>query len=156
MLHSNNFAQVNLWPRGVDLSQFSPSKRSPHLRAEWGVGDAPTVEKLAPISSIYHLEPIEEEREREKEKEREKSMMFGERDMGLHFRGRKSSLPLTPPLSPAVGPEDGDGARIDDIISLSPTQTFSSNHRFNHGHGQAQAPSNGLPRRIVLIFVGRM
>jgi len=143
MLHQNKFAQVNLWPRGVDLSQFSPSKRSCELRAEWGVGDA-----LSSEPTIYHLEPIEEEHEKAKEK----SMMFGERNIGLHFRGRKSSLPLTPPLSPAVGPDfDGDGGSIDEVISLSPQNTFSG----SGAHGQPPS-AHTLPRKVVLLFVGRM
>lgn len=42
MLESNTFSGVRLWPRGVDLSQFGPSKRCAKMRALWGVGDAPT------------------------------------------------------------------------------------------------------------------
>ena len=108
------------------------------------MGDAPRVE-----SPIYHLEPIEEE----PDKEKERIMMFGERDIGLHFRGRKSSLPLTPPLSPAVGPGDVgdmDGGRIDEVISLLPQNTFSGPGQVEAGHTQS------LPRKVVLLFVGRM
>ena len=41
MLQSQSFSRVRLWPRGVDLSQFSPSKRSPVMRSTWGVGECP-------------------------------------------------------------------------------------------------------------------
>ncbi|WVQ97294.1 hypothetical protein IAU59_004405 [Kwoniella sp. CBS 9459] len=36
MLESQGFEGVRLWPRGVDLSQFGPSKRCASLRASWG------------------------------------------------------------------------------------------------------------------------
>ncbi|KLT45009.1 UDP-Glycosyltransferase/glycogen phosphorylase [Cutaneotrichosporon oleaginosum] len=41
MLESQSFANVRLWPRGVDLSHFSRAHRCPKMRASWGVGDAP-------------------------------------------------------------------------------------------------------------------
>ncbi|BEI93893.1 uncharacterized protein CcaverHIS019_0603520 [Cutaneotrichosporon cavernicola] len=41
MLESQSFANVRLWPRGVDLSQFSRKQRCPKMRSNWGVGDSP-------------------------------------------------------------------------------------------------------------------
>ncbi|GMK54170.1 hypothetical protein CspeluHIS016_0107560 [Cutaneotrichosporon spelunceum] len=41
MLESQAFANVRLWPRGVDLSQFSRKQRCPKMRSSWGVGDSP-------------------------------------------------------------------------------------------------------------------
>jgi hypothetical protein len=41
MLESQSFANVRLWPRGVDLSHFSRKQRCPKMRAAWGVGDSP-------------------------------------------------------------------------------------------------------------------
>ncbi|TXT10662.1 hypothetical protein VHUM_02167 [Vanrija humicola] len=54
MLESQGFKDVRLWPRGVDLSQFGPSKRSAEMRALWGVGEAPgrvtVMEKGLPLT----------------------------------------------------------------------------------------------------------
>lgn len=141
MLHSNDFAKVNLWPRGVDLSQFSPSKRSDELRASWGVSDAPRA-----ASQVYEhrLEPV-------------RSLGKGflptiheDVDSGLHYQGRKASLPLTPPQSPAVGPESADVHGIDDLISLSPPVSGPIASGFDGGS------STYLSKRVVLLFVGRM
>lgn len=76
MLESQSFSDVRLWPRGVDLSQFGPSKRSASMRALWGVGEAP-VANAAP-------------------------MFVAKFNTGIHHSGRKTSLPLTPPASPIV------------------------------------------------------
>lgn len=37
-LRRHGFARVTQWGRGVDHRQFDPSRRSPSLRQEWGVG----------------------------------------------------------------------------------------------------------------------
>ncbi len=79
MLLAQSFDHVRLWPRGVDLSHFSPSKRSSAMRASWGVGDAP---RPVPAKEIKVL------------------------PMGVHFAGGRPSLPPTPPASPAVEPVD--------------------------------------------------
>lgn len=78
MLESQGFNDVRLWPRGVDLSQFGPSKRSAEMRALWGVGEAPG--RVAASAATT-----------------EKSKAHG-----THHTGRKPSLPLTPPASPIV------------------------------------------------------
>ena len=142
MLHSNDFAKVNLWPRGVDLSQFSPRKRSSELRASWGVGDAP---KATNVVIEHRLEPV---------RALGKGMLptiHENSDLGLHFQGRKASLPLTPPQSPAVGPESADVHGIDEIISLSPSAPVSAPDA-----GSADRDGQELPNRVVLLFVGRM
>jgi hypothetical protein len=74
MLESHSLQNVRLWPRGVDLAQFGPSKRSAKLRASWGVGDAP----------------------------RSVSVKHQTLDTGLYWQGRKASMPLTPPMTPEV------------------------------------------------------
>ena len=142
MLHSNDFAKVNLWPRGVDLSQFSPTKRSSELRASWGVGDAP---KATPVVFEHRLESV---------RALGKGMLptiHENSDLGLHFQGRKASLPLTPPQSPAMGPESADVHVIDEIISLSPSAPVSAPDA-----GSADRDGQELPNRVVLLFVGRM
>lgn len=75
MLESQLFNNVRLWPRGVDLSQFSRAQRCAKMRALWGVGGTPGFE--AATAAAAH---------------------------GTHFSGRKASLPLTPPASPIVSP----------------------------------------------------
>lgn len=37
MLHQRGFTNTRLWPRGVDLDVFSPSKRSALIRQSYGV-----------------------------------------------------------------------------------------------------------------------
>lgn len=55
-------------------------------------------------------------------------------DAGMHWQGRKASLPLTPPLTPWTGPID----------SIPPT-------------GPAPAATSPiLPSRVVLLYVGRV
>lgn len=41
MLEGQKFNPVRLWPRGVELSQFNPGKRSVELRRQWGIVDPP-------------------------------------------------------------------------------------------------------------------
>lgn len=108
MLHSQNFHNVRLWPRGVDLSQFGPSKRSTKLRASWGVGDAPR------SKVIMSKHPI---------------------DTGVHWQGRKASMPMTPPMTPEVY------AQGDHIV-----ETLEEPVSIDHG----------FPERVVLLYVGRM
>ena len=101
MLESHSLQNVRLWPRGVDLAQFGPSKRSAKLRATWGVGDAP----------------------------RSVSIKQQTLDTGLHWQGRKASMPLTPPMTPEVV---AFGAQSDEPTSYD------------------------LEERVVVLYVGRM
>lgn len=80
MLRGQSWGQVRLWPRGVDLLHFSPSKRCLATRASWGVGDAPR-QNLA-----NEAKPL---------------------PLGEHHTGRKVSMSLTPPATPLVLPIDG-------------------------------------------------
>lgn len=100
MLESHSLQNVRLWPRGVDLAQFGPSKRSAKLRAIWGVGDAPR--------SVPKHQTL---------------------DTGLHWQGRKASMPLTPPMTPEVV---AFGAHSDEPMSYD------------------------LEERVVVLYVGRM
>lgn len=102
MLESHSLQNVRLWPRGVDLAQFGPSKRSSKLRASWGVGDAPRS-----VPAPKHQTLI----------------------TGLHWQGRKASMPLTPPMTPEVV---AFGAQSD------------------------QPTSYDFEERVVLLYVGRM
>lgn len=102
MLESHSLQNVRLWPRGVDLAQFGPSKRSSKLRASWGVGDAPR----PPLSN------------------KRQSL-----DTGLHWQGRKASMPLTPPMTPEV---------------------------LAFGTQSDEPASYGLEERVVVLYVGRM
>ena len=108
MLRSQNFHDVRLWPRGVDLSQFGPSRRSSRLRASWGVGDAPRAK--VPVTK----QPV---------------------DIGLHWQGRKASMPMTPPLTPEVYAQGSGG----------------------HAAQTIEEPETlHLDERVVLLYVGRM
>lgn len=49
MLHAHSFKNVRMWPRGINLDQFTPSKRSAARRRSWGIADA------APKTSSLHL-----------------------------------------------------------------------------------------------------
>jgi hypothetical protein len=110
MLESQRFQNVRLWPRGVDLEQFGPSKRSTKLRASWGVGEVP---RSVPVS-------VSKDRVA---------------DAGLHWQGRKVSMPMTPPMTPEV-------------------VAFTS---ANSAGGLSEEPSSyGLEQRVVLLYVGRM
>jgi hypothetical protein len=102
MLESHSLQNVRLWPRGVDLAQFGPSKRSSKLRASWGVGNAP---RSAPVAKHQNL------------------------DTGLHWQGRKASMPLTPPMTPEVV---AFGTHVDEPMSYD------------------------LEERVVVLYVGRM
>lgn len=110
MLHSQYFQNVRLWPRGVDLSQFGPSKRSFRLRASWGVGEAPR--SKAHPQTIKH--PV---------------------DIGMHWQGRKASMPMTPPMTPEVY------AQVNHTV-----ETVEEPQSIDHG----------LPERVVLLYVGRV
>ena len=101
MLESHSLQNVRLWPRGVDLAQFGPSKRSAKLRASWAVGEAPQS-----VSSKHQT-----------------------LDSGLHWQGRKASMPLTPPMTPEVV---AFGAHSDEPMSYD------------------------LEERVVVLYVGRM
>jgi hypothetical protein len=101
MLESHSLQNVRLWPRGVDLAQFGPSKRSAELRASWGVGDAP----------------------------RSVSVKHQTLDTGLHWQGRKASMPLTPPMTP-------------EVVAF--------------GVSSDEPTSYDLDERVVVLYVGRM
>jgi hypothetical protein len=103
MLETQQFQNVRLWPRGVDLTQFGPSKRSPKLRARWGVGNA------LRSARVVKAQP----------------------DIGLHWQGRKASMPMTPPMTPEVVAFEAD---------------FQSE----------EPASYDLEERVVLLYVGRM
>lgn len=49
MLHAHSFKDVRLWPRGINLDQFSPMKRSNLRRRSWGIWEAPSI----PITSGF-------------------------------------------------------------------------------------------------------
>ena len=96
MLHDNDFDQVRIWPRGVDLSQFSPSKRSATLRASWGVGEVQKTDTVVEVKM---------------------------KDVGVHHTGRKASLPITPPETPemvAVDAKDGEDVKLSKEIHSNP------------------------------------
>lgn len=38
-LHADGFRHLHVWPRGVQADLFSPARRDPQLRQQWGVGD---------------------------------------------------------------------------------------------------------------------
>lgn len=116
MLESQRFQNVRLWPRGVDLAQFGPSKRSMALRASWGVGYAPRAQNVVRSK----LKPI---------------------DTGLHWQGRKASMPMTPPMTPEV------------VAFSAPAEGLGS------GAGGVDEPTSydhELEERVVLLYVGRM
>lgn len=84
------------------MTQFGPSKRSMKLRASWGVGNAPR------SAHVAKTQP----------------------DMGLHWQGRKASMPMTPPMTPEV-------------------VAFGAEHT-------DEPASYDLEERVVLLYVGRM
>jgi len=141
MLESHSFPQVRLWPRGVDLSQFGPSKRSRILRASWGVGDAP----LASSSQIS-LSPLRERVEDPGNGVTSSVKNYGKVSsitvdgygravpFGVTHGGRKASLPITPPDTPLVSAVDATMAR---------------------GLREEELGEE-FARRVVLLYVGRM
>jgi UDP-2,3-diacylglucosamine pyrophosphatase LpxH/glycosyltransferase involved in cell wall biosynthesis len=57
MLEQEGFSKVKLLGRGVDVSQFSPEKRSSELREEWGVeGDAPVAIIVGRVAAEKNLD----------------------------------------------------------------------------------------------------
>ena len=121
MLHSQSFDQVSLWPRGVDLGQFSRSNRSKALRATWGVCDPPVAPRLLGLVQAEKRQP----------------------SSGVHHQGRKASLPLTPPESPASFPVDKPTPSISNDLALGPDHLGSTS-------------VEKLQSRVVLLYVGRM
>ncbi|WVR06117.1 hypothetical protein IAU60_003147 [Kwoniella sp. DSM 27419] len=83
MLKSQSFEGVRLWPRGVDLSQFGPSKRCTNLRREWGI--LPVATEARSDMSMYPA----------------KAEMDTLTPTGL----------MTPPMTPWSGPVDGVAER---------------------------------------------
>ena len=132
MLQSKSFDLVRLWPRGVDLSQFAPLKRSATLRASWGVGHAI---KPSTIPATF------EEKNRGLASEKLEAVNIA---IGLHHEGRKASLPLTPPESPAVGPVGHAQTQneVDSVLSSEP--------------GDIDIELQSPPARVVFLYVGRM
>ncbi|ORY20791.1 hypothetical protein BCR39DRAFT_554814 [Naematelia encephala] len=112
MLESQAFSGVRLWPRGVDLTQFGPSKRSVEMRASWGVGTIHTDVGAVHTGASWGVSSAEEGKQV---------------DAGVHYQGRRASMPLTPPASPWV-------AATEPVSSIPPT----------------------LPERVVLLYVGRI
>ena len=54
-LHEAGFQRVEVVGRGVDCERFSPSRRDPSLRRQWGAGDGPVllhVGRLAPEKNV--------------------------------------------------------------------------------------------------------
>lgn len=157
MLTDQNFSGVRLWPRGVDLSQFGPSKRCAAMRASWGVGDVTTSDYQHAISRVRS----EEKAARGTEKV----------EVGAHWDGRQASLPMTPPLTPWAGPtdpaanehKDASGARtsLDSIPYLSPS-TESASYACFSSHLTTEPPAlpstsdRSLHPRVVLLYVGRI
>ncbi|WVQ82465.1 hypothetical protein IAT38_004594 [Cryptococcus sp. DSM 104549] len=80
MLESQSFDGVRLWPRGVNLEQFGPRKRSVARRAEWGVGEAPGGSIGTPGAGA------------------------GVKVVGMTWGGGKVDELMTPPMSPENGP----------------------------------------------------
>ena len=121
MLHSQSFDQVRPWPRGVDLEQFGRCNRSKALRATWGLSDPPVAPRSLGAILAEKRQP----------------------SAGLHYQGRKSSLPLTPPESP-------DSLPVDKSISSISSDPLS-------GANVLGSPDAGtLQSRVVLLYVGRM
>jgi hypothetical protein len=142
MLQSKSFHSVSLWPRGVQLDLFNPTKRSVSLRASWGVGEVRRAQVVDRISQCSQAEVAGKKGGMEWE--------GGTKEAGMRWRG---SLPLTPPASPwvqAVGAQAGsDGGAV-------------------HGNEADQAwveqmvqepedlETSGLPARTVLMYAGRL
>ncbi|ORX37435.1 hypothetical protein BD324DRAFT_449992 [Kockovaella imperatae] len=124
MLHSQSFDQARLWPRGVDLAQFSPCNRSRALRASWGVSDPPRATFALPKSQLAEMDNV-----------------AAAATFGVHHQGRKVSLPLTPPESPAVIPADLDVLPKDSVFK--PEELGSPDPK-------------SLKSRVVLLYVGRV
>ncbi|KAL7419253.1 hypothetical protein Q5752_006090 [Cryptotrichosporon argae] len=136
MLRAHAFAYVRLWPRGVDLVQFGPARRSARIRADWGVGDAP----VEPAKAGAHAAE------------------------GTHHTGRKTSLPLTPPSSPYVAAADGPApvaepaempARV--VVLYVGRISWEKNimlllHAYEHL--VASVPAGALPPKLVFVGDG--
>ncbi|WWD17615.1 hypothetical protein CI109_102056 [Kwoniella shandongensis] len=111
MLEFHGFDGVRLWPRGVDISQFGPRRRNMALRATWGVGYAPSE-----VVQMKDASQVEVE--------------------GTNWTGRKTSLPMTPPMTPWTGPVE--------------------HVRAGEVGCERQEADQSLPERVVLLFVGRI
>nr|WVH01979.1 lycosyl transferases group 1 protein [Naematelia aurantialba] len=140
MLEAQSFSGVRLWPRGVDVSHFGPNKRSVQMRARWGVGNALAHAGVAATSKATFS-----------------STNIGvdvgvsvsapkTQDAGVHYQGRKTSLPLTPPATPlvaAVGQTQAPDRALPTTNSPLPIPLPSY-------------AAVGLPDRVVLLYVGRI
>jgi hypothetical protein len=127
VLQSNDFSDIRLWPRGVDLSQFSPAKRSASMRASWGLSTSPT--RTSTITTATMIP----------QKQRSLNAEV-EHMIGVNYKGRKSSLPITPPDTPAFLPEIGED--IGETLVL--------------GESAGGITVSGLQDRVVILYVGRM
>lgn len=129
-LEEQSFRGVRLWPRGVDVSQYSPNKRSSGLREIWGVHTAvPSREPEVLTGAIKQHLPISAS------VHEIAKLGKTENFIGYNFQGRKASLPLTPPESPAIMP----------VGSASVTA----------GIPRTASPSTA-DERCVLLYIGRM
>ena len=129
-LEEQSFRGVRLWPRGVDVAQYSPNRRSSGLREIWGVhGIEPSKEPEVFTGEIKQHLPAASAVD-------EMAKLDGmESFIGYNFQGRKASLPLTPPESPAIMPL-GSAA-------------------IGAGVPRSASPS-AADERCVLLYIGRM
>lgn len=159
MLEGQHFSGVRLWPRGVDLSQFGPSKRCATMRASWGVAD--TTPFTNPAADFTGQRDLSNKVFAQEMKEQEWTRLHGrcagdyspgEKDIGTNWSGRKASLPLTPPLTPWSGPveyqhndedQDHESFQLDDTDTLPSILSATTN---------TPIP----PSRVVLLYVGRI
>jgi hypothetical protein len=146
ILESHSWDQVRIWSRGIDLSLFGPRVRSKALRASWGVGEAPSgdddrVRTTASNSRVYQMEEVGVKGSAQMKEKLEA--------IGIHYQGRKASLPLTPPQSPEVFAEEGDTSvpSIDEVLQHGDESSSDDEHTID---------LDGLPKRVVILFLGRM
>ncbi|EIW72346.1 hypothetical protein TREMEDRAFT_26471 [Tremella mesenterica DSM 1558] len=150
ILQDQSFHGVRLWPRGVDVSQYSPKRRSDMLRSFWGVFEPPRATPQVvhgPVAQFIDTMP---------------QVGKIEHDGCQVGRGwdSKSALPPTPPESPVMAPVDsacsaGVGAPSDRIVILY-VGRMSWEKNLNllliaYGHLSTLIPDCPSPK---LVFVG--
>jgi hypothetical protein len=115
------------------------------MRASWGVSTIPTSQSRSLLQSRDHTR----EKEREVLTER---LIEVEKAMGVNLKGRKSSLPLTPPDSPAVLAQATGvraGAGYNEVSDLDLDLCLEL-------EGAGAGLRDGLEDRVVILYVGRM